>query len=212
VVIEDLDRALASMLRDRVSPDLDIRFESPSLSFPDRESTAGSLINFFLYDIREDTRDTVVDGWFVRDSGGAAIGWQAPFRYFRCSFAVSAWPRAPHTEHGLLGAILKECAANQTLPEQYLVGELADSKLAVVLSGAAADQLASASSLRGTLDIPARTYLDVTAIIAFVPPLRTELAASASSIDLGVSKEDGGIPDLNPEVPSRPRPTRRIAE
>jgi hypothetical protein len=97
-------------------------------SAPDKEWSAGlssPVVNMFLYDLRE-ARDLRPIGWdFHQGENGNAYESRPPL-VLDASYAVTAWTRAVEDEHRLLSQVLAILYAHAVLPEDVLVGTLAN--------------------------------------------------------------------------------------
>jgi hypothetical protein len=207
-VIRELDLSLAVCLQRWLPADVTVGFEAPAASWLD-EPPAGRLVDAFLYDVREEPSARVAEAVLLRDENGRAAGWQAPIRRFRFSYLVSAWCGGAAAEHELLAAVLVGCVTETTIPVDCLVGVLAGSPQPVLLQCAPAERPVSSVEVWASLTVPSRTALDVLVVASVIPELRTELAPSARSIDLGVS----GRPVVEATGPSPAAwPSRRIRE
>jgi hypothetical protein len=140
-------------------------------------------VSLFLYDLREDPRPVAAEDALRRGADGRPVGRQAPTRHFRLSYLVSAWPAGRE----LLAAILTGCLAQGIIPAGSLVGSLAGSGLPIILScGPAVPQITSVTLWRD-LGLPARTSLDLLAVVPYVPPLDPDLAPTVRTVDLEMS-------------------------
>ena len=128
-MFQDLDATLAELVRDGLSlRNVTISFASPDDQFPPSGVTLPAVA-FFLYDVRENV-DLRTNQWEdTRQPNGVITRKRPPMRV-DCSYLITAWPSpsAPHPaqdEHRLLGEVMKVLLRHPTIPEAYLLGELA---------------------------------------------------------------------------------------
>jgi hypothetical protein len=86
----------------------------------------------YLYDIREDLSRREVEYEEIRDGTGRVIERRPPPRRFKLSYLITAWTQRPEDEHRLLAAVLGCFLRRDALPEDVLVGALADQPYALI--------------------------------------------------------------------------------
>jgi hypothetical protein len=202
-MLADLDRSVAAFL-DRLLPaGTVIRFGQPDASW-----SGGSLLDAFMYDIRE-TRPPAIDGTLTRDADGRATGWQPPVRHYQVSYLLTGWPDTGTNGHELLSGVLVGCAVAGFIPDDCLHGTLAEAGEPVPVACAGQEPACEAARIWPHLGIPARTALDLMVIAPVVPPLDAELAPVVRSVNLGAHHD----PDEARTGEKRaPRPEHRITE
>src|SRR5215208_297727 len=125
-MLADLDESVRALLKrelgrhgfDRV----DVVFEAPTKEWA--AALSSPTVNLFLYDIREAT-DRRINEWKEQRGNGHAVEHRPPLRV-EVSYAVTAWTRAVEDEHRLLSQVLAILYAHSALPEDVVVGALAN--------------------------------------------------------------------------------------
>jgi Pvc16 N-terminal domain/Carboxypeptidase regulatory-like domain len=125
-MLADLDESLRGLLKRELARH---GFDGVEIAFdaPDKEWAAGlsgPAVNLFLYDIREAKDFRPVD-WERELAEGRPRERRPPLRVAG-SFAVTAWTRAVEDEHRLLSQVLAILYAFPVLPDDVLVGTLAN--------------------------------------------------------------------------------------
>jgi hypothetical protein len=126
-MLADLDEAVKRLLRDQLEQQgfdgVEVAFDAPTKEWS--SSLSGPTVDLFLYDIRESTDRRPVD-WDSRNGdNGRRYDVRPPLRV-DCSYAVTAWTRSVLDEHRLLSQVLAILYAYMELPQEVLVGTLAD--------------------------------------------------------------------------------------
>jgi hypothetical protein len=203
-VLHDLDRSLSACLAGWLPDGTEVRVAAPDTSWVSEPGTE-QFVAVFLYDLREQAQATAAAPTLVRDGEGRALGWRQPVRHYRASYLVSAWPGTQGaSEHELLDAILVGCAASGgAIPDEHLAGSLADAPDPVLVRCAPAERSAEPISVWSSLRVPARTALDLLVIAPLVPPLTTDLAPGARSIEVGVATGEDAVPQPEDPAPQR---------
>jgi hypothetical protein len=124
--LADLDETLHRLLRDELA---DQKFKNVSIAFdaPKREwaaSLSGPTVNLFLYALREAIQRRPVN-WGSARQNGRATDVRPPLRV-EVSYAVTAWAQSVEDEHRLLSQVMGILFAHRILPEESLVGTLAN--------------------------------------------------------------------------------------
>jgi Pvc16 N-terminal domain/Carboxypeptidase regulatory-like domain len=81
-------------------------------------------VNLYLYDLREAVKRRPAE-WEPRRENGRTHNLRPPLR-IEVSYAVTAWTRTVEDEHRLLSQVLAILYAHHTLPDETLVGTLAN--------------------------------------------------------------------------------------
>jgi hypothetical protein len=143
-VISEVDEALRSLVRaEAISADVDVVFDAPTKDWASRRNAP--TVSLFLYDLREDLRrrsrglineygEPEGDGDGEGGGNRPVTGRRMPPRWFKLSYLVTAWTARPEDEHRLLSALLRCVLAHEKIPDDLLVGSLADQKLPVPLT------------------------------------------------------------------------------
>jgi len=128
-MFQDLDATLAALLEAELAVEnVAVSFAAPDDQFPPSD-TSLPAIAFFLYDVRENY-DLRPGQWELDRQANGTVTRQRPPVRVDCSYLITAWPSpsAPHPaqdEHRLLGEVMKVLLRHPTIPEAYLLGELA---------------------------------------------------------------------------------------
>ncbi len=128
-MIQDVDRTLKRLLRDRVPlPREEINFDTPNESFRTRLSRAGGVtINLYLYDLRENHNLRSREWRRERQPNGQLVK-QRPTVRMDLSYLITVWsPEEPPevlAEHRVLSRILETLLRYPTLPSELLQGQL----------------------------------------------------------------------------------------
>lgn len=135
-MIDHLDAILKALLERELPPSMKdqvaISFDTPDDQFPPTSVTPPA-IDLFLYDVREN-HDLRSNEWsLVRESDGTGRR-SLPLVRIDCSYLITAWP-SPSTlnraadEHRLLSEVMWVLLRFPKLPDDLLLGELADQEL-----------------------------------------------------------------------------------
>lgn len=187
-----VDASLRALLEDAFGDEkVAIAFEAPTPEWVAEQRD--QVLDLFLYDVRPVLEGRVGEAEDVRDERGLVIGRQPPPRTYRLSYLVSAWAARPEQEHRILGRVLDAVPDHDALPAAFLEGRLGEQGLPVSLDLGADHAGPGHPAIWGALGTAARTALDLRVVASVVPPLQTALAAPAVRLDLGLSREDGGV-------------------
>nr|WP_206324319.1 DUF4255 domain-containing protein [Streptomyces sp. HNM0574] len=130
-VIHEVDEVLKGLLDQGTlaGSGIGLAFEAPTRDWAARRNAPA--LNLYLYDIREDVarrqRGTVP----VTDEEGAVRKRRQPPRWFRLSYLLTAWTKAPQDEHRLLSAALATLLVREVVPPEELPGTLRELGLSV---------------------------------------------------------------------------------
>lgn len=133
-MFDDVDKTVVNLLKNELRDnfDFDISYAIPNKDF----KLVGGLkptLNLYLYDIRENRE--LRDVGPIRRFSRGEIEKTFPLARVKLCYCLSAWsPATPgttsidpaHAEHQLLGRVLKVLLKYPTLPDEALVGTLAD--------------------------------------------------------------------------------------
>ncbi|GHE42449.1 DUF4255 domain-containing protein [Streptomyces capitiformicae] len=111
---------------------IDVSFEAPTRDWAARRNAP--TVNTYLYDIREDVSRRQRGQQPVRDERDIVVRRRQPPRWFRLSYLVTAWTKAPQDEHRLLSAVLATLLPRELLPPDELPGALGSLGLSVPVS------------------------------------------------------------------------------
>ena len=125
-MLADLDETLRALLKRELEKQ---GFDGVSIAFdaPDKEWSAQlstPTVSLFLYELREAQEYRQVE-WREQQGNGGRQDVRPPLR-LDASFAVTAWTRAVEDEHRLLSQVLAILYAYPELPDDVLVGTLAN--------------------------------------------------------------------------------------
>jgi hypothetical protein len=130
-VIAQIDDALRTLIRTEAldGSEVDVVFDAPTKDWASRRNAP--TVNLYLYDIREDLRRRERGLSEERgDDGYVRIRRPAP-RHFKLSYLVTAWTQRPEDEHRLLDQLLRCFLRHEALPDDLVVGALAETGLVV---------------------------------------------------------------------------------
>jgi hypothetical protein len=125
-MLADLDESVRALLKRELKTH---SFDGVEIAFdaPDKEWSAQlskPTVNLFLYDLREAHDYRPIEWREVQGNGGLQD--ERPPLRIDASFAVTAWTRAVEDEHRLLSQVLAILYAYPVLPDDVLVGTLAN--------------------------------------------------------------------------------------
>lgn len=130
-MIAQIDDALRTLIRTEAldGSEVDVVFDAPTKDWASRRNAP--TVNLYLYDIREDLRRRERGLSEERgDDGYVRIRRPAP-RHFKLSYLVTAWTQRPEDEHRLLDQLLRCFLRHEALPDDLVVGALAETGLVV---------------------------------------------------------------------------------
>ncbi len=133
-MIGQVDEALRQLVKTEAlaGSEIEVVFDAPTKDWSSRRNSP--TINLFLYDIREDVRRRE-RGWTEdRAPDGTVISRRPAPRYYKLSYLATAWTQRTEDEHRLLDSLLRGFLKFEALPEELVVGELAEPRLPVPLS------------------------------------------------------------------------------
>jgi Pvc16 N-terminal domain len=179
-VIHDLDTSLRTLIEREVlqGGGIEISFESPNKEWVGK--LTGPTIDVFLYDIREDLSRRDVAFEEVRDESGRVLERRQPPRRFRLAYLLTAWAKRPEDEHRMLSSLLACFLQSEMLPDDVLVGALADAGRPILTQIAIANDEDTAYSqvwsalggeLKPALNLAVIAPFDVSRAVPVGPPV-----------------------------------------
>src|SRR5690606_42031803 len=99
-MLDDLDKTLETVLRDRggIGSDIEVAFDQPNREWASRLSRP--TLNLFVFDVRENQRLRQVDREVHRNGNSASI--TVPPRRMDVAYLVTAWTRKIEDEDRLI--------------------------------------------------------------------------------------------------------------
>lgn len=133
-VIAQVDDALRTLIRNDAlnGSEVDVVFDAPTKDWAARRNAP--TVNLYLYDIREDVRRRERGLSEQRGEDGHVRTRRPAPRHYKLSYLVTAWTQRPEDEHRLLDQLLRCFLKYEALPEELVVGQLAETGLAVPLT------------------------------------------------------------------------------
>ncbi|RAM38710.1 DUF4255 domain-containing protein [Arthrobacter globiformis] len=133
-MIAQVDDALRTLIRnDALSgSEVDVVFDAPTKDWAARRNAP--TVNLYLYDIREDVRRRERGLSEQRGDDGRVRTRRPAPRYYKLSYLVTAWTQRPEDEHRLLDQLLRCFLRYEALPDELVVGQLAEPGLVVPLT------------------------------------------------------------------------------
>lgn len=133
-VIAQVDDALRTLIRGDAlnGSEVDVVFDAPTKDWAARRNAP--TVNLYLYDIREDVRRRERGLSEQRGEDGHVRTRRPAPRHYKLSYLVTAWTQRPEDEHRLLDQLLRCFLKYEALPDELVVGQLAETGLAVPLT------------------------------------------------------------------------------
>ena len=130
-MIAQIDDALRTLVRNEAlgSSEVDVVFDAPTKDWAARRNAP--TVNLYLYDIREDVRRRERGLSEQRGEDGYVRTRRPAPRHFKLSYLVTAWTQRPEDEHRLLDQLLRCFLKYDALPDELVVGPLAETGLVV---------------------------------------------------------------------------------
>jgi hypothetical protein len=222
-VIAQIDDALRSLVRNEAlgGSEVEVDFDAPTKDWAARRNAP--TVSLFLYDLREDLRrrsrglineygEPEGDGDGEGGGNRPVTGRRMPPRWFKLSYLVTAWTARPEDEHRLLSALLRCVLAHEKIPDDLLVGSLADQKLPVPLTvglpppedrSFADVWSALGGELKPSLDIVVSVPIDTRQLVEAGPPVQVPPRIQLGDLAGTMTDETGGTPA--PRPPSQAR-------
>jgi hypothetical protein len=162
-MIRDLSETLKALLGNDLV-DVDILFDRPSEPYQHDKT----VVNFFLYDVRENVELRSNEVTIERKNGQAILR-RPPLRV-ACTYLVTAWPTGGTElalqEHRLLSQVLQILSRYPTLPASFLKGSLIGQEPPLPMITAQADGLKNPAEFWTALGNKLRPSLSVTVTIS----------------------------------------------
>lgn len=140
MVINDLDETLKQLMISKAGLDqsqVSISFEAPNREWASHQSRP--VINFYLYDIKENHELREFEWSISHDSKGNTTKKRAPLR-MDLTYAVTVWTKEVEDEHSLLSRILITLLKYPFLPEDICSGILKKSAYPIHVEAAQPDE------------------------------------------------------------------------
>ncbi|MFP3460961.1 DUF4255 domain-containing protein [Arthrobacter globiformis] len=133
-MIAQVDDALRTLIRNDAlnGSEVDVVFDAPTKDWAARRNAP--TVNLYLYDIREDVRRRERGLSEQRGEDGHVRTRRPAPRHYKLSYLVTAWTQRPEDEHRLLDQLLRCFLKYEALPDELVVGQLAETGLAVPLT------------------------------------------------------------------------------
>jgi hypothetical protein len=199
-MIADVDASLRSLLRATALHDskLDVVFDAPTREWS--EHLAGSAVNAYLWEVREDVTRRQNDWQDVRNDEGRIVGRRPPLHRYRLRYLLTAWGGSTTDEHRLLSSVLASLADEQAIPADHVSGDLVEEGLPVFITVALpADQDNPPWDLWGALGIAPRPALDLVVTAPLPRPATLPSAAPVRERHITVVAP-GGTPETVPSA------------
>ena len=125
-MILEADQALATLLKAKVigNAGLGVAFDPPNKAWI--TALKGPCVNFFLFDIKENTHRRDVMYEEVRNADGVVVARRPPPQRFDLHYTVTAWTPKVLAEHKILAAVLRCFSGLDVLPRDVLPPALAE--------------------------------------------------------------------------------------
>lgn len=226
-MIDSVDATLATWLNACCPPGTRVSFapvdRMPSQPPPPkgggasrRDRAAGSaVVCAVLVDIRADARRQAADLIDVRDATGRLVSREAPVRWYRFTYQVSAVGDSTEQEHAVLGAVLVAGALSPIVPSGCRAGQFLDTELDITL------RVAPPTADRDIYGSPPpaaspTTSLQLVVTAPLVPAATAELAPLVRQLVLDTTKAGGHLAEQGTDsersaVSDRPTPPGRVA-
>src|SRR5262245_25745779 len=196
-MIQDFDRTLARLLRDRVPlREEAITFDVPNETFRAQLSRTALTVDLYLYDIREN-HDLRSPEWRLERQADGTMLKQRPRVRLDLFYIITAWsPAEPPdvlAEHALLSQILRTLFRYPTIPPDVLQGAISGQEPPLPTLVAQPDGLRNPADFWGALRQPPRPGVHLVATIAMDPAaLSDELLPLTPVVSRGLGIGPGG--------------------
>jgi len=181
-VILETDQALLAVTKTRVlgNAAVAVTFDPPAR--PWIQALKTPAVNFFLFDIRENTHRRDVMYEQVRDEEGRVVGHRPPAPRYDLHYTVSVWGAPIAMEHRILALVLRCFGGLGMIPRELLPEPLANSPLEVHLTTAAGMKRSMFLNLAGEVKLG----FELTATVAMPAP-DLPAAPSVNQVQVGVA-------------------------
>ncbi len=125
-MIAQVDAALREIVTGEAleGADLEVVFDAPTKDWAARRNAP--TINLYLYDIREDMRRRPAGYQEQRNDDGIVVMRRPAPRFYKLSYLVTAWTQRSEDEHQLLDNLLRAFLKYDAVPDNLVVGQLAE--------------------------------------------------------------------------------------
>ena len=218
-MIAQIDDALRTLVRTEALDvsEVDVVFDAPNKDSAARRNAPTE--NLYLYYIREDLRRRERGLSEERGEDGYVRTRRPAPRHFKLSYLVTAWTQRPEDEHRLLDQLLRCFLKHDALPEELVIGPLAETGLVVpVTVGLPPPEDRAFADVWSALGGELKPSLDIVVIAPIATGIVYEAAPPATrGTHVDMSDLGGGGADLgrHQHVPPpaavrgpRPRPAR----
>ncbi len=181
-VILETDQALLAVTKTRVlgNAAVTVTFDPPAR--PWIQALKTPAVNFFLFDIRENTHRRDVMYEQVRDEGGKVVGHRPPALRYDLHYTVTVWGAPIAMEHRILALVLRCFGALPTVPRELLPEALAQMPHEVHLTTAAGTKRGMFLNLAGEV----KAGFELTATVAMpVPDVPAAPAVNQAQVTVG---------------------------
>ncbi len=189
-MILETDQALLAVTKTRVlgNAAVTVTFDPPAR--PWIQALKTPAVNFFLFDIRENTHRRDVMYEQVRDEGGKVVGHRPPAVRYDLHYTVTVWGAPIAMEHRILALVLRCFGALPTVPRELMPEALAKLPHEVHLTTAAGTKRGMFLNLAGEV----KAGFELTATVAMpAPDLPAAPAVSQAQVTVG-PKPNGPAP------------------
>jgi hypothetical protein len=197
-MIHEVDESLRRFVRRDALPgnDVDVAFDAPTKDWSSRRT--GPVVDLYLYDIREDMRRRHYGEIATLGPNGTVEARNAPPRWFKLSYLVTAWTQRPEDEHRLLSVLLGCFLSRDSLPPDLLAGSLADVSAQIPYTCAlpppqdrALSDVWSAlgGELKPSLDLVLVAPFDLSRSFTVGPPVEAPLGIDLTDVNDGARDE-----------------------
>jgi len=197
-VILETDQALLAVTKNRVlgNAAVAVTFDPPAR--PWIQALKTPAVNFFLFDIRENTHRRDVMYEQVRDEGGRVVGHRPPALRYDLHYTVSVWGAPIAVEHRILALVLRCFGGLPTLPRELLPEPLASSPLEVHLTTAAGTKRSMFLNLAGEV----KAGFELTATVPMpVPEVPAAPPVNQAQVNVAAPPAGGAPGPVRPPEP-----------
>ena len=208
-MIDAIDEAVRTLIRrDALNgSDIEVVFDAPTRDWAARRNSP--TVDVYLYDIREDIRRRMNGTADVRDaSTGYVVARNAPPRYFKFSYLVTAWTQRPEDEHRLLSAVLTCFLRFSVLPPDVLPSSLDGFRPLALAIGMPPVNDRPVSDVWSALGGELKPSLDLSVTAALEPGSLADIEIAPPVLEprIRVASADGGEDAPRSAGGGRPRP------
>jgi hypothetical protein len=152
-VILEADQVLATVLKAKVigNSALGVAFDPPNKAWI--TALKGPVVNFFLFDIRENTHRRDVMYEEVRNDEGVVVARRPPPLRYDLHYTVTVWAPKVLAEHKILAATLRCFSGMEIVPRDMLPPALAELPYEVLLVTGAGSKRSMFLNLGGELKV-----------------------------------------------------------